>query len=159
MLTMIRNTFKVGDIGRLIYLHGDLYAKEHGYDHTFEAYVGEPLSQFAKCNNSRAKIWLVDCDGQVSGSVAICEVSLQEAQLRWFLLSPQLRGKGMGARLLKEAIVFAKTADYASISLWTVKGLDAAKALYTSYGFRLAEEVTHHVWGATHTEQKYCLDL
>lgn len=155
----IRNELKIGDVGSIIYLHGILYAKEYGYDYTFEAYVAEPLGQFAKRSNIREQIWVVEEHGKVLGSVALCEISETEAQLRWFLISPQLRGQGVGKRLLESLLAFAIEQNYESISLWTVKGLDAAKSIYTSFGFILIEEVEHVVWGSTHVEQKYCLDL
>ena len=159
MDTLIRNNLKVGDIGSIIYLHGMLYAKEHGYDHTFEAYVAEPLGAFAKSAKQRERIWIVEKDKEVLGSIALCEVSSTEAQLRWFLLSPKLRGQGLGKRLITELLNFAKTQNYQTVSLWTVKGLEAAKSLYLSSGFTLAKEVEHVVWGSVHTEQQYNIEL
>jgi GNAT superfamily N-acetyltransferase len=52
------------------------------------------------------------------------------AQLRWFLLDPCLRGKGTGKKLLNLLLDFAKEKNYRSIEIWTVKGLEAADALY-----------------------------
>ncbi len=155
----IRNELQVGDIGSIVYLHGFLYAKEHGYDYTFEAYVAEPLAQFAKRNNSRERIWIVEGDDKVLGSIAVCEVSKNEAQLRWFLVSPELRGQGIGKRLIQSLLDFAKDQGYESISLWTVKGLEAAKTIYTSFNFILTEEIEHNIWGGMHSEQKYFLEL
>lgn len=152
---LIRNALKIGDIGRITYLHGVLYAKEHGYDYTFEAYVAEPLGQFAKRSNARERIWIVEDNGEVLGSIALCEISAKEAQLRWFLISPELRGKGVGKKLLNSLINFAKEQSYEEISLWTVKGLEAAKNIYITFGFTLKEENEHIVWGSNHTEQKY----
>ena len=150
----IRNNLKIGDVGSIIYLHGVLYAKEYGYDYTFEAYVGEPLSQFVKRNNPREKIWIVEKE-KILGSIAICEASEVEAQLRWFLISPELRGKGYGKQLVKKAIKFSEDQGYKSIQLWTVKDLEAAKNIYLSNGFKLEEEVEHSVWGSNQIEQKY----
>jgi hypothetical protein len=42
----IRHHIKPGDIGYLIHLHGVLFAKEYGYDQTFEAYVAGGLAEF-----------------------------------------------------------------------------------------------------------------
>lgn len=159
MTSVIRNELQVGDIGTIIYLHGALYAKEYGYDHTFEAYVAEPLGQFAKRKNTRERVWIVEQNGNVLGSIALCEVSKDEAQLRWFLISPELRGQGMGRRLIALLLEFAVEQGYQSISLWTVKGLEAARKIYSSTGFVLTEEVEHLIWGSMHVEQQYSMTL
>ena len=159
MNLQIRNNLQVGDIGSIIYLHGSLYAKEYDYDYTFEAYVAEPLGRFAKKNNSRERIWIVESNEKVLGSIALCEVSKSEAQLRWFLISPELRGQGIGKRLIQSLLDFAKEQGYESISLWTVKELEAARNIYTSFDFKLTQEIEHSIWGGIHSEQKYSLLL
>jgi GNAT superfamily N-acetyltransferase len=157
--TKIRNDLKPGDIGYLTYLHGTLYAEEYGWDHTFEAYVAGPLSEFAKAHNDRERIWIVEKDGLVAGSIAIVEASERIAQLRWFLLHPGLRGHGIGRLLMDEAIRFCGDGDYSQVFLWTVSALTAAANLYRSTGFQLTEESTRELWGAVVTEQRYDLNL
>lgn len=150
---------KPGDIGYLIYLHGALYAEEHGWDHTFEAYVAGPLAEFAKSHNDRERIWIVEKDEMVAGSIAIVEASSDKAQLRWLLLHPALRGQGIGRLLIEEAIAFCKDNHYFLVFLWTVSALIPAGKLYQSVGFELAEELTHELWGTMVTEQRYDLRL
>jgi len=155
----IRDQLKPGDIGYLSYLHGILYAQEYGWDYTFEAYVAVPLAEFAKEHNDRERIWVVEKDGQVAGSVAIVEASKEEAQLRWMLLTPDLRGYGLGRFLVQEALDFCKEQGYRSVFLWTVSLLTVATRLYQSAGFQLTEQKTHQIWGAELTEQRYDLML
>ena len=155
----LRHEFKPGDIGFLTYLHGTLYAKESGWDHTFEAYVAGPLSEFAKAHTQREKIWLLDHHAKLAGSVAIVEASRDAAQLRWLLLDVDLRGQGLGRMLMQEALQFCREQDYLSVFLWTEASLVAAGGLYKSFGFRLTEEKTHEFWGSTVTEQRYDLQL
>lgn len=155
----IRNDLKPGDIGYLTYLHGKLYAEEYGWDHTFEAYVAGPLAEFAKSHSDRERIWIVEKDGEVAGSIGIVEVSEESAQLRWLLLHPGLRGYGIGKTLVREAIAFCGSQGYSSIFLWTVSTLIRAASLYLSSGFRLIEENTHELWGMIITEQRYELSL
>ena len=78
----IRCDLRPGDIGYLIYLHGILYAQEYGWDATFDAYVAGPLAEFAESRTDRGRIWIVEKDGTVAGSIAIVEVSQKQAQLR-----------------------------------------------------------------------------
>jgi N-acetylglutamate synthase-like GNAT family acetyltransferase len=151
----IRNYLKPGDIGCLTYLHGVLYAQEYGWDYTFEAYVAGPLAEFAKARNERGRIWIVEKDANIAGSIAIVEASKEEAQLRWLLLHPDLRGQGVGKKLVKEAISFSKEKGYSSVFLWTVSALVAAGELYKRVGFQLTEENRHELWGAIVTEQRY----
>lgn len=155
----IRTELKPGDIGYLAYLHGALYANEYGWDYTFEAYVAGPLAEFARSHTDRDRIWIVEKDGTVSGSIAIVEASTGQAQLRWFLLHPTLRGKGIGRRLMVEAVGFCRAAGYLKIFLWTTSNLAAAASLYESFGFHITEETTHEMWGAMVTEQRYELYL
>jgi GNAT superfamily N-acetyltransferase len=140
-------------------LHGLLYSQEYGFDHTFEAYVAKPLADFILTQSTRGRIWLVDAGGILMGSLAIVEHSAAEAQLRWYLLHPTVRGKGFGTRLMSEAITFCREQGYRKIFLWTVSSLLAAARVYKKFGFRVVEEQTHEIWGCTLTEQRYDLEL
>ena len=156
----IRNQLKPGDIGYLTYLHGVLYAQEHGWDYTLESYVAVPLSRFALSHTEREQIWIVEKDGLLAGAIAIVEASREEAQLRWLLLQPNLRGLGLGKILVTEAINFCKHHGYSAIFLWTVSSLPAAAHLYQSAGFQLtAENPPAALWGALIIEQRYELKL
>lgn len=155
----IRHNLQPGDIGYITYLHGVLYAKECGWDHTLEAYVAPPLAKFATSQTSRERIWIVEKDGEIAGSIAIVESSKTEAQLRWLLLCEEVRGYGIGRLLVEEAVAFCRECGYSSVFLWTVRGLAAAAHLYESAGFQLTEEKTHEIWGAMLTEQRFDLKL
>ncbi|MFW5640674.1 MAG: GNAT family N-acetyltransferase [Thermodesulfobacteriota bacterium] len=155
----IRNNLRPGDIGYLIYLHGVLYAKEYQFDATFEPYVAGPLAEFSKLHTDRERIWIVEKAGQVAGSVAIVGAPENAAQLRWLILHPDVRGIGLGRRLVQEAVDFCKKCEYDRVFLWTVKGLTAATRIYTVLGFQLTEENTHPIWGNTITEQRFELEL
>ena len=155
----IRNDLKPGDIGYLIFLHGMLYAEEYGWDHTFEGYVAEPLAEFAKFHKDRERIWIVERAGTVAGSIGIVEATPENAQLRWFLLHPDLRGHGLGKNLIEQALQFCKDCHYSLVFLWTTSELRAAASLYRSHGFQLVEANTHKMWGAMVTEQRYELRL
>lgn len=155
----IRHDLRTGDIHRLIALHAILHAEARGWDATFEAYVVGPLAEFMLSQSERERIWIVDEDGRLVGCVAIVKASEEEAQLRWLVLVPHLRRRGLGRMLVEAAVDFCRQAGYASVFLWTVEGLDAALHIYESLGFELTEEVTHRVWGAVETEQRYELKL
>jgi len=141
----VRTYLKPGDIGSITYLHGILYAKEYGWDHTFEAYVAGPLSDFARLNNPDERIWIVEVSDKVCGSIALTQVDNFHAQLRWFLLDPCLRGKGIGKKLMTLLLNYAEEKGYQSIELWTVKRLEVAIVLYQKFGFNLVEEHTRNI--------------
>jgi GNAT superfamily N-acetyltransferase len=155
----IRHGLKPGDIGCLTWLHGIRYAEEYGWDYTFEAYVAGPLAEFAKSCGDRERIWIVEQDEKVAGSIAVVEASKEEAQLRWLLLHPDLRGHGIGRILVEEAIDFCRKSGYRLAFLWTVSILTAAASLYRSVGFQLTQNETHELWGKILTEQRYDLTL
>jgi len=155
----IRSDHRPGDLGAVVSLHGLLYAKEYGFDVTFEAYVAGPLAELAKRGSARERLWLAEHGGRLVGCVAIVAASDDVAQLRWYLVDPAVRGRGLGRRLLDEAVAFSRGCGYRSVILWTVSALTAAARLYTAVGFRKVEEVPGRAWGVDVVEERYELRL
>ena len=156
----LRYHIRPGDLGYLTRLHGITYAKEYGYDQTFEAYVADGLAEFVRSfSPTRDRIWLAETSDRIIGSIAIVGHSKLEAQLRWFFVHPKYRGIGMGRKLLNEALRFCKQRKYRTVFLWTTSELVTAQHLYTGAGFVRTREKTHQIWGSTITEERYDLDL
>ncbi len=155
----LRTTLRPGDVGSIIHMHGVVYAQEHGFDATFEAYVGGPLAEFVRAASPRDRLWIAERDGRIVGCIAIVAAAPQTAQLRWFLVDPSARGAGLGKRLIDEAVRFCKDCGYDNVFLWTVSALEAAAHLYRSFGFRKVEEKAGRMWGVDVVEEKYELSI
>jgi ribosomal protein S18 acetylase RimI-like enzyme len=156
----LRYHIRPGDIGYLTHLHGITYAKEYGYDQTFEAYVADGLAKFIRSfSPDKDRIWLAETNDQIIGSIAIVGHSKAEAQLRWFFVHPGYRAVGMGRKLLNEALHFCKKRKYRTVFLWTTSELITAQHLYIGAGFQRTRKKTHQIWGKTITEERYDLDL
>jgi ribosomal protein S18 acetylase RimI-like enzyme len=156
----IRTNIKPGDIGYITYLHGTLYAAEYGLDHTFEGYVAATIGEFSQKYDSNKDYFAVaELDGRIVGAIAIVGQPDRTAQLRWFLVHPDARARGLGKRLLRDAVDFCRRRNYKSVSLWTISELKIAAHLYRDVGFQLTEQNTHEIWGAVRTEERYELSL
>lgn len=155
----VRTRIKPGDIGSVVRFHGVTYAREYGFDHTFEAYVAEPLGAFAKSAAPKKRLWIAEQGDRLVGCIAIVAHSTDVAQLRWFLVDADCRGAGLGRRLLNKAVAFCRASGYRSVILWTVSALTAAARLYVSAGFRKVEDKPGTHWGVHVVEERYELDL
>lgn len=141
-------THEPGDIGWVIGQHGALYAREYGWDGTFEALVAEIAARFVRTFDSkRERCWIAERDGRNVGSVFLVRKSETIAQLRLLIVAPEARGLGIGKRLVGECERFARQAGYRKIVLWTNRGLDAARHIYEAAGYRLVREEPHHSFG------------
>lgn len=148
-----------GDIGAVSAFHARTYAREHGFDATFEAYVASAAAGHVLKGSPRERTWLAEREAIVVGSIAIVEDSPEVAKLRWFLVDPSARGAGLGGRLVEEAIRFSREQGYRSILLWTERRLAAAARLYERSGFRLVEERRGRQWGCEVVEERWELGL
>jgi ribosomal protein S18 acetylase RimI-like enzyme len=155
----IRHELRPGDLGAIIQLHGTTYAREYGFDATFEAYVAEPLAVLVRTQSRRDRLWIAERESRLVGCIAIVGVSDKEAQLRWFLVDPAARGTGLGKHLIREAVAHCRETGYESVFLWTVGALETAAHLYRSFGFRKVEANPGRLWGVDVVEEKYVLNL
>jgi GNAT superfamily N-acetyltransferase len=156
----LRHEVRPGDIGWVIHRHGVVYARERGWDATFEAYVAETMAPFALGHDAtRERLWLAEIDGRTVGSIAIVSAEKDDAQLRWFLVEPECRGLGIGRRLIDEALAFCRATGRRRVFLLTVEGLSVAARLYERAGFALVESVPARQWGADVIVERYELEL
>lgn len=126
-----------GDMGWVVQQHGELYAKEYGFGPGFEALVAEIAAHYIRhFDPQREKGWIAEVDGERVGSVFVVRKSATVAKLRLLILRPEARGLGLGGRLVDECIAFARERGYRKLVLWTNGHLDAARAIYSSRGFR-----------------------
>ncbi len=150
--------YEPGLIARVTAMHARYYAREAGFGLRFEAVVARGLADFCeRIDSPRNGIWTLRRGGEIVGSVAIDGEDLGTgiAHLRWFIVDDGLRGQGGGKALLDAALTFADALGFAETHLWTFPGLDAARHLYESRGFALAEERPGAQWGPEILEQRF----
>ncbi len=146
--TVVLRPHRPGDIGWIIHRHADLYAREHGWDGTFEALVAEIGACFIRSfDPTRERCWIAEVDGAPVGSVLVVRQDDATAKLRLLYVEPATRGLGIGRRLVDEAIVYARSAGYRRMMLWTNDILTVARRIYETSGFKLVETERHHSFG------------
>jgi peptidyl-dipeptidase Dcp len=155
----IRTELQPGDIGYVTYMHGALYHREYDYGLEFEGYVAKGLCEFyEKYNPERSRIWACEHNDRMIGFMLLMDRGTA-AQLRYFLIEPEYRGIGLGAKLLDLYLDFLRRCGYRESYLWTTHELDTAAFLYKRLGFNLTEEKESTSFGKPLREQRYDLIL
>lgn len=151
----IRCTYRDGDLGSILQLHG-IY--KFGLD--FELYVAQTLvDYYGSMDPTKERVWLAELKcGKIIGSLVLKHTN-GWAQLRYFVINPNYQGLGLGKRLLDTFMAFAKEAGcYQRSFLVTEKSCHAAVHLYTNYcGYKHVSESMSDSHGLT--EQRYEMDL
>lgn len=143
---------QAGDMGWVVQQHGQLYAREFGWNRDFEALVADIVAgMIRKHDPAWERSWIAELDHgegpQPVGSVFVVRKSATVAQLRLLLLTPQARGLGLGRRLTDTCIQFARDKGYRKLMLWTHANLVAARAIYAQRGFALTRSEPYRAFG------------
>ena len=153
----LRHDLRPGDLGALVSLHGTVYARECGFDSTFEAHIARHLGEFVQARTDCDQLWIAEWEGRLAGSIAIVSHSERDAQLCWLLVDPPARSVGLGKRLLHEAVAFCRRCSYEYVFLRSFSGLTIASRLFQSIGFEKVEERPSERWGVVVVEEWYVL--
>lgn len=156
----IRRLGQPGDLGWVVMAHGEIYAREFGWDASFEALVARLVADYAAGHDGgREAAWIATQGDRRVGCVFCVAAGDETAQLRVLLVDPVARGHGLGGRLVDECLEFARAAGYSRMKLWTNHPLAAARQIYLARGFSLVEEEPHRSFGADLIGQVYELGL
>ena len=138
-----------GDIGWVVQQHGEIYAREYGWNSKFEALVAGIASEFLlKFQPEWERCWIAELNGERVGAIFVVRKSATVAQLRMLILTPGARGLGLGGKLVDECIAFARLKGYKKMVLWTNSCLAAARGIYARRGFQLTQSEPHEGYGS-----------
>ena len=115
--------------------HGVLYAREYGWDDSFERLVARIAADFDPPTTARGSR---PSTARAPASSCACTTRRETAKLRTLLVEPEARGLGLGTRLVDEVIQPRASGGYRTLTLWTNDILHAARRIYEREGFTLA---------------------
>jgi len=162
MNEIIFSGYVPGAMGRMVELHASYYHREWEFGLFFEARVAKEMAEFlSRFDDTRDGFWIVSLKNRIEGGIAIDGIKAMTdgAHLRWFILSPEIRGRGLGNKLMEEAVSFCRKKNYKKVYLETFEGLHAARHLYEKFGFKLVHQAEGAQWGKKMTEQRFELLL
>lgn len=157
----VRALGEPGDLGWVVQAHGEIYAREFGWNAEFEVLVLQIVADFTRDTSASPRAaWIAELDGRRVGCIfCVPDDDPGVAKLRILLVDPVARGQRLGKRLVATALQFARSAGFERMRLWTNHPLVAARHIYLDMGFALIAEQHHHSFGVDLTGQTYELDL
>lgn len=150
-----------GDLGWIVQRNAALYAAEYGWDADYEGLVARIVADFAADHDVRLeRVWIAELDGRPVGCVmCVRDDAPATARLRLLLVEPDARGRGIGDRLVRAVVDFARETGYRDLVLWTNDVLSSARHLYQRHGFALVAEKPHRSFGKDLVGQDWRLEL
>lgn len=162
----LRHGWAPGLVGEVVRAHAVFYAREWCFGPFFEAKVAREMGAFLhRYDPARDRLFRAEAEGgRFLGSLTIDGsdpdgAAAGAAHLRWFIVSDEARGKGVGGALMRAGLQFLAEAGFRSCYLTTFAGLHSARRLYEEAGFVLAGESPAENWGSRVSEQRFTLDL
>jgi len=159
--TTIRRALEDGDGAGIVDLHRRLYVPEYGINDEFLRRVAAGVEDAIAAGWPRrgGAVWLVDHDGELSGSLALTPEQAGFGRLRWFALAGALRGQGLGRSLVAELLATARDQGFQRLELETFSALTVAARIYRAAGFELTWQRERTDWGPPIVYQHYALEL
>lgn len=157
---MTIRSFKQSDIEYVISRHKTLYYAERHLSGSFSAYVDKIVYEFVDQFNPETDcLNILECNGVPAGSIAIKKAGDNVAQLRFFMLEPEMRQRGYGNKLMDMALDFCRSKGYKTVFLLTITAQVIARHVYETHGFYKVSDNDKSEWGEGVIEERWELTL
>ena len=152
--------FTQSDIEYVISRHKTLYYAERHLSDVFSAYVDRIVYEFAdKFDPETDCLNILEFNGVPAGSIAVAKVDGSTAQIRFFMLEPEMRKRGYGNRLMDLALDFCREKGYKKVFLLTITAQVVARHIYETHGFHRIWSRDKSEWGEGVVEERWDLEL
>jgi DNA-binding MarR family transcriptional regulator/GNAT superfamily N-acetyltransferase len=157
----ILRAHRPGDLAWITRRHGEFYARQLGWDGSFEKLVGEICAEFERhFDPALEHCWIAEMAGKPVGSIALARSGEEGvAKLRLLLVEEEARGYGLGSRLVDECHRFARAAGYRRMRLWTTNQQHEARHIYRGKGYVLVAEQPVHAFGQDMVDETWEMAL
>jgi GNAT superfamily N-acetyltransferase len=148
----VRHHLQPGDADEIARVHRRVYCEEQGFVPAYAAEVQRDVEQAARRGWPEAgAVWLPERDAAIQGSLALTFEGENArgrfvGQIRWFALERELRGRGLGTRLLAELFTVAEDQGIDELELIVCPATDPVDHLSRSWGFTLLSEWEREDW-------------
>ena len=140
--------------------HAHLYADQKGWGEEFVALIAGIIAEYLESHDpEREEAWIAELDSERAGAVYCTRKSDEVAQLRLLFVERWARGHGIGTRLVKRCLQFARAKGYRRMMLWTNSSLASARRIYDALGFEQTAEEKHPAFPEGTVGQELWLDL
>jgi len=147
-MEVVLRPHRVGDLAEMVARQSRWYAVEHRFDERFEALLAEIAADFLRRFDPASDAsFIAEVEGRMVGSVLVTRADATTAKLRVLHVETEMRGRGIGARLVDAALGFARDRGYRTMRLWTNAVLVEARRLYERRGFCLIDSEPHTMFG------------
>jgi len=153
-------TARQGDHEWIVAAHGDVYAREFGFDARFHDGIAGKMHAFRQLPGAFGRVWVGLVAGRRAASIAVSERPGEVAFLNFVLVLPQYRGRGVGRAMMDTALDHARAHGLKEAQLETYSCLVDARALYGRLGFRMTEAIPgKQAFGQTFDQEFWALRL
>lgn len=153
------SSYRPGALAEVVSLHMEYYSRYWNFGLAFETKVAGELSEFLHRYDPEKDLFLLalNKDRNCVGSITLDSKDAAEhgVHLRWFIVDQRHAGRGIGKELINRAITHFQQSNFKRMYLTTFNGLNAARNLYESVGFKLIQERNDDQWAGGVKEQLF----
>lgn len=144
---LLTTDFTAEDIELSIKRQREIFGGEFGFLDSSHPYAEKAIREFAVNWDKQKDFMLIAKENsKFAGTITFMGEENGVGHLRFLILEPHLRGKGIGKAIVTTALEWAKEMGYNHIWLSTHSVLETARHMYTKLGFvKVSEEPADEV--------------